>query len=194
MFERASRKLEEARSQIAALRVATTAIQFRTAFSAFLSSSRAVTYALQKEGAHIPGFAKWYEAKQAELKSDPLMRFFHEARTDDFHEGKDRLRFATHVGHLSTKDAGPPPTPDAAFVLGPEGPHWLVGKGTVEERLIPIQGGGSYSISVSLAQPPTMHCGKELPSTDPLSLCLAASTYLAALLHEARSVLDRSRA
>ena len=84
MFERSTRKLEDTRTTLEALRTSVDAVQLRAAFASFLSNSRAVTYALQNEGAHLPGFTDWYAGKQAELRADELMRFFHEARTEDF--------------------------------------------------------------------------------------------------------------
>jgi hypothetical protein len=48
MFRNAQGKLDDARNSLESLRVASDGPTFRSAFSGFLSSARAVTYALQK--------------------------------------------------------------------------------------------------------------------------------------------------
>ncbi|NOX72096.1 MAG: hypothetical protein GXP03_00225 [Alphaproteobacteria bacterium] len=55
----------------------------RCYFSAFVSSSRSVTFALQASMRGTDGFETWYADIQNELRIDPLARFFHECRTDD---------------------------------------------------------------------------------------------------------------
>jgi len=53
---------------------------------AFLSTSRSVTFVLQKEFDHDPKFRKWYSQKQEEMKRDELMNFFVEMRDVSIHE------------------------------------------------------------------------------------------------------------
>lgn len=59
----------------------------RCYFSAFVAAARSVTFALQSAMGDTPGFMEWYEEKRAQLKADPLARFFHQARTDSQHIG-----------------------------------------------------------------------------------------------------------
>jgi len=187
MFNGARSKLEDAYSNLDSMRKATNALEFRAAFNSFLSNCRAVTNALQKEGAHIPGFRDWYAEKQEEMKSDELLRFIHESRKEDFHEGQHRLRFGTYIEYLSSAAVGPPPKPGASLVIGAEGPFWLVDAGTPHERRIPITRGSRHVVQVQIENPPTQHRGKPLAATDPISLCEAAATYMAELLHEAQT-------
>jgi hypothetical protein len=42
---------------------------------------RMVTFALQNLRSVVPEFDGWYQAKQEEMKSDPLMRYFYQLRT-----------------------------------------------------------------------------------------------------------------
>lgn len=49
-------------------------------FSAFLSSSRSITFVMQYAFPHIPGFDKWYESAQEKLRASELAKFFVEAR------------------------------------------------------------------------------------------------------------------
>lgn len=187
MFGGAKSKLEDAYSNLDSMREATSAPQFRAAFNSFLSNCRAVTYAMQKEGTHMGGFGEWYASKQTAMKADELLRFIHESRTEDFHEGRHRLRFSTYIEHLSSDAVGPPPRPGASLVIGTEGPFWLVDEGTPLERRIPITRGSRHVVQVGVENLPTQHRGKPIAATDPISLCEAAATYMAELVHEART-------
>lgn len=55
--------------------------------SAFVSSSRSVTFALQSCLNDIEGFTGWYEERQSCLKQDSLARFFNEFRRINQHIG-----------------------------------------------------------------------------------------------------------
>lgn len=187
MFRNADTKLEDSRVILDQLKAAGDAPTFRSLFSSFLSSSRAITYALQKGGGHITGFDEWYKVKQQEMKDDELLRFIHEARTEDFHEGKHRLQFATHIQQLSTSMVEPPPSYDAEITIGPEGPFWIVNKGTTQERRVPIKQGTDYVVQVSIHNAPVTHRGKKLTKNDPITICQLALDYLSELIHEAKT-------
>jgi hypothetical protein len=73
--------------------------QARYFFSAFVSSARTVTLALQATMSDIDGFRDWYEQAQAKLKLDPLARFFVEIRNDSIHKGLNPLDQVT-IEHL----------------------------------------------------------------------------------------------
>lgn len=187
MFRGAQSKLEDCRILLERLRAARDAPSFRSLFNSFLSASRAITYALQKEGAHAPGFEDWYETKRLEMRSDDLLRFIHEARTEDFHEGKHRLRFSTDVHRFSQAAVGPRPSPDAKMVIGHEGVFWVVAEGTPQQRRIPIVQGGDWVTLISMASPPTTHRGKPVARRDPATICELAVRYFSELVHEAKS-------
>lgn len=59
----------------------------RCYFSAFVSSTRSITFALQAVMAGVDGFTDWYAQHQKNLRANPAARFFHDARTIDQHEG-----------------------------------------------------------------------------------------------------------
>ena len=59
----------------------------RCYFSAYISSARSITYAIQASIKEVPGFEEWYDHHQEILRRDPLSRFFHEARVQDHHVG-----------------------------------------------------------------------------------------------------------
>lgn len=48
--------------------------------NAYLSAARNVTFLLQKELTHVPGFAAWWDVQRATLGSDRVARFFLELR------------------------------------------------------------------------------------------------------------------
>lgn len=187
MFTGALSKLEDCRFILDQLKAATNAPSFRSRFNSFLSASRAITYALQKDGAHIQGFKNWYERKRLEMENDDLLRFLHSARTEDFHEGKHSLTFETYVDRFSGGRAGRPPSPDAKMAFGAEGVFWVVDEGTPQQRRIPIKQGGDWVTLISVANPPRGHRGKELASTHPLTICELAVRYFSELVHEAKT-------
>jgi hypothetical protein len=59
--------------------------------NAFLSAARSVTFLMQKEMAHVLGFADWWAARQRDLKADPVARFFLELRNFSQKEGRISL-------------------------------------------------------------------------------------------------------
>ncbi|MDR0754150.1 MAG: hypothetical protein LBF04_02055 [Prevotellaceae bacterium] len=56
-------------------------------FSAFLSASRSITFALQSSISDIEEFKEWYEERQSELKNNDLARYFVEVRNLSQHVG-----------------------------------------------------------------------------------------------------------
>ncbi len=46
-----------------------------------IENGRSITWVLQKEFAHMPGFEAWYADQQRQMQADPLMRFFRDLRT-----------------------------------------------------------------------------------------------------------------
>jgi hypothetical protein len=59
--------------------------------NAFLSAARSVTFLMQKEMAHVPGFPDWWSGKQRELKANPVARFFLGLRNFSQKEGRISL-------------------------------------------------------------------------------------------------------
>ena len=190
MFRSAVSKLEDARANLESLAAATDAIKFRSAFTSFLSNCRAVTYALQKEGAHVDGFGDWYEPKRYEMKGDELLRFIHESRKEDFHEGAHPLCFCSEISYVNTGGPEDRPHPDAAMIAGAQGAFWVVDAGTPKERRIPVKKQGSYKVVVSIENPPATHRGQPLSTQNPISLCRVALDYMAELVHEAKTIFE----
>ena len=60
-------------------------------FSAFVSASRSVTFALQKSLKGIDGFDGWYKSIREQLQTDPLVPYFCETRNQIVHTGINPL-------------------------------------------------------------------------------------------------------
>lgn len=63
----------------------------RCFFSAFLSSARSVTFALQFTMNDVSEFEEWYAKKQQILKQNVNAKFFHEARNESQHTGVNHI-------------------------------------------------------------------------------------------------------
>lgn len=61
---------------------------FSYELNAFLSAARSVTFLLQKEMRDVPGFDCWWNGRVAEMRDDPGMEFFKEARNFSQKEGR----------------------------------------------------------------------------------------------------------
>lgn len=68
-------------------------------FSAFVSASRSVTFALQSCMSGVDDFDEWYENARKTLKVDPLAPYFIEIRNDVVHKGKNPYNRVT-LDHL----------------------------------------------------------------------------------------------
>ncbi len=74
---------------------------FRYELNAFLSSSRSVTFLLQKEMVKVTGFHEWWAKRQREMREDSAMKFFQELRNFSQKEGRISI-----VGTLSRNGSG----------------------------------------------------------------------------------------
>jgi hypothetical protein len=83
---------------------------------------RSITFVLQNLRSIVrEQFDEWYAPKQEEMRKDPLMRYFVDARNEVLKQGK--LNVATHatIHHLLGRDFkkfGPPPPGAVNFVIG----------------------------------------------------------------------------
>jgi hypothetical protein len=71
----------------------TNPVVFPYYLSAFVSALRSVTFYLQKQYAHAPAFAPWYEAKQQEMRADPVLKLLVEKRNMALHQEPFDLSF-----------------------------------------------------------------------------------------------------
>jgi len=85
---------------------------------AFLSTSRSVTFVLQKEFSANPKFTAWYTKKQEEMRKDDLMKFFIEMRNVSIKEGSPKTQSVTT---LSLFDSGVATESVSITVIHPDG-------------------------------------------------------------------------
>ena len=65
-------------------------------FSAFVSASRSITFALQAVLSEVDGFEEWYRAKQDYLRSIPIARFFVAIRNESQKIGHTPINAGTY--------------------------------------------------------------------------------------------------
>jgi hypothetical protein len=190
-FPKSKAKLDEARNLVMGLDSARDSVTYRAHFLSAINAERAVTMALQQEGAHVPGFEVWYEPWQHEMKADELLRFIHEARIEDFHRGggKDLLVFPRFdLKRLKLPDdLEPPPVPTADLRITSEGPIWIVNRDQPDEYRVAAvpRGGAEGRMAVMLAHPPRTHRGQALTRGSPSAVLKLALGYLQGLVTEA---------
>ena len=78
---------------------------------------RATTIALQKLRSHVSGFDNWYSVYQDEMKSDPMMKRFADARNEALKEGKDPVEKIFYVNEINLNDNSDIVLPDSSGVI-----------------------------------------------------------------------------
>lgn len=93
---------------------------------------RTVTWIIQNLRSVLKDtFEKWYQPKQEEMRGDPLMRYFVDARNEIEKQGKLRISTRATIHSFSTSDMtkfGEPPPGAGAFFIGDQlgGSGWEV--------------------------------------------------------------------
>lgn len=70
--------------------------------SAFAAAARSVTFAMQASLNGHPQFKEWYGKRQADLRNDPLAKFFHQFRTVTQHIGESVVGHGSYRKGCST--------------------------------------------------------------------------------------------
>src|SRR5437016_9435765 len=58
---------------------------------AFAAAARSITFVLQASLTGVARFDEWYSARQAELRNNPLAKFFHDFRRVSQHIGDNAI-------------------------------------------------------------------------------------------------------
>jgi hypothetical protein len=87
MLEQAKKSINEYQTFIANL-------------DAFVSAARNITFVMQKEFKHVPGFEDWYKSKVEYMSKNPEFAFFNQLRVDTTHVKP----FPTASWHKTTID------------------------------------------------------------------------------------------
>jgi hypothetical protein len=106
---------------------------------------RNATWALQNLRNVIPEFDEWYNAKQEEMKADPLMRYFRDLRTTIEKKASTPTTVSVYIKSFSAKDIErfkPAPPEAVGFFIGDQsgGAGWEVKKpdGSVEKYYVEL--------------------------------------------------------
>lgn len=196
-FPLAKAKLDQARVLIDSVNEAYDSITYTARFVSAVTALRAVTNALQKDGAHFPGFKVWYEPWQKEMGSDELLLFVHDSRIEDFHEGGGAglLYFPQfNLKQLAIpRDVEPPADPKAMLKITSEGMVWVSNRGTPEEYRTPArpraQAEGRFG--VGLTHPPKAHLGTPISEPRPSVVLALALAYLQRLVSDAERFFSK---
>lgn len=161
-------------------------VVFSEAYSSCVAQVRSIGDAILKDKAanKLPGFEEWREEKKDECKNDNLMKFINDRRNDDLHAGDRSLSFTMNAHEFSSGGVGIKPFIGATLRIDGTGPYWINMENPDERHPCKVQKG--FVFTASIVNPPTMHMGKPLPSSDPVTVCDMAEKYYTELLREAR--------
>jgi hypothetical protein len=157
----------------------------------------ATTQALQNiRSVDRVAFDEWYAPIQAEMRIDPLMKFFWDLRSQILKEGTTgQIDNSLHIHHLDMADlqpilSNPPPGAQDFFVgdaLGGSGWHIRLPDGTMTTYYVALPDNISMDHAFHFQQAPTMHKGQVLTDTSVETL---ARLYMA----ELRTVVEQAQA
>jgi hypothetical protein len=213
IFERLERKMDAIHRLLHDIQGPDTGQQ-RHLVSRIAVEGRAVTNILQNlRGKMAVGkaeFDRWYAPFVAEMKIDPLMRFFYELRTSTLKQGDDRaegicvsprpggrVKVTTQGIEQSVSGADgctkvmfcpAPPNAVCAFIGDSTGgAGWEVRKpdGSITRVYAPLHP-DVVEVSAILREPPKTHLGVDLPDAKPTTLCSEYVRYLTNLVGDAR--------
>ena len=132
----------------------------------------ATTQAIQNLRSVEPAFDEWYGPVQAELRADPLMKFFWDLRSQILKEGSaGPIGNAVHIKHLNTKDlqpilSNPPPGARGFFIgdaVGGSGWEIRLPDGSTTKYYIALPPEVSMEHTFRFEAPPVEHRGQPLP-------------------------------
>jgi len=152
---------------------------------------RAVTNVLQNLRSTEPSFDAWYAPLVAEMRSDPLLKYFYELRSKVLKEGSTSTTVNMHIKQFRSSDVarfGPPPPGATGFVMGDSlgGVGWQVPQpdGTAEMYYVELPG-DIGSITVHLSGAPKEHLGFALSDASADRLAGLYVDYLQRLVNNA---------
>ncbi len=152
---------------------------------------RAVTNVLQNLRSTEPTFDQWYAPVVAEMRADPLLKYFYDLRSKILKQGSTSTTVHVHINTFSSRDItrfGNPPPGAAAFFIGDPlgGTGWEVPQpdGTAERYYVELPG-DIGSVQVHLADAPSTHLGLPLPDSNVERLSELYLDYLEGLLAKA---------
>lgn len=101
----------------------------------FLKEARSLHDVIEREGKPLLGFREWWTKRIAEVSTDPLMKWAHNARAGDFHEGIPSIE-VTGWQIQGGFEYDPEQKSDSKnLVMRDGGMFWFSGIGTPQERI-----------------------------------------------------------
>jgi hypothetical protein len=156
---------------------------------------RAVTNVLQNLRPIWPEFDSWYQPYVAEMRADPLLRYFYKLRSEILKEGRLTTSSSLKIASFASQDMhrlGPPPTGARGFFIGDQagGSGWEVElpDGTLEKLYIDLPGVISSS-EIHLPDAPREHRGEIIRDTRIETLATLYYEYLSMMVADARQAL-----
>lgn len=110
--------------------------EFRFSLSAYVSAARSITFWMQKQYDHVPGFRQWYSERQTEMRADLELRYLKELRNKEVKTERTGLG-ATRQGTLTVHAviASPAPVAEQPKVAPEAQEHTASGVRTVRRFL-----------------------------------------------------------
>jgi len=152
--------------------------EFECNLQAFISSSRSVTFIMQKEYSNKPDFEQWYRKKQDEMRGDQMLSFFNEARTTSIHLKPLNLSTIARVRdmHIDRVPQG------WGFAITGKGESvWITPKG---EEVHASEFDRNTERVYYFDDPPHSFLGRELRDFSVVTLCKLYIAYLSDLVKE----------
>lgn len=145
----------------------------------FVVFGRAVTNVIQTLRSVDPDFDAWYAPIQADLRADPIARYFYQLRSEILKEGSTNIGIAIEINRFNLADLQPlmknPPPGAQSFFVGDQrgGSGWQIvnADGSTEAYYVALPDNISDGIEYSFMSP-------DLPG---VTVNQAATTYLAKL-------------
>jgi hypothetical protein len=161
---------------------------------------RSVTYALQGMNGRSETFPTWYARKQAEMRADPLLRYFHELRNRIL-KAEGPPAFSTVLELDDERDPDKlrylkPPPGGTSYYVGPGLPGgqsgWRIDgpEGSPETFYVWLSEPGQEP-GLHFPDPPTEHQGEAIADTSLENLARLYIDYLSALVEEAEAMFSQ---
>ena len=163
-----------------------------------------VTAVLQNLRNTEADFDKWYEKYKSEMKSDPLMKYFWNLRSEILKEGKLVVASNLHIKSLNPLNFHRiPPPPSNAKVrsffmgdpLGGNGYEIELGDGSIQKYYVemPSDIAESWLEFADKSKMPRIHLGKKLESMSIQALSRLYLDYLQRMAKDARATFGKTK-
>lgn len=156
---------------------------------------RTVTFTLQNMQHSAPGFSAWYGPWQAEMKEDPLLRYFKDLRNQIEKQGREGASVSTHVHSFTVKDLPPAPPNAVNFFMGDQngGDGWRVRAedGRIEKIYVKLPQSMVTTV-LGFDELPEKHLGRRIGDQTLKGVCRLYRGYLERIVTSAETTFAGS--